>query len=165
MQLQCRQLAWASRIARQVLQSSNGRPTTRLQIQEEVHSSRSYSTAASRQSVVATWRSLTPARPHHRCARITTSCAATPAFIMTAAGNKASSRRAWPGRNSFSLPSRLLQVSLLPKNRMCVAKVHMRTFHSTSPRRDILFVTVPAFKAFLLSITRVTLVVLPFWWR
>lgn len=41
----------------------------------------------------------------------------------------------------------------------------IRSFHSSTPRRDILFVTVPAFKAFLLSITRVTLVVLPFWWR
>lgn len=40
-----------------------------------------------------------------------------------------------------------------------------RSFHKTPPRRDILFVSVPAFKAFLLSVTRVTLVVLPFWWR
>jgi hypothetical protein len=43
--------------------------------------------------------------------------------------------------------------------------VPRRLFHSSSPRRDILFVSVPAFKAFLLSATRLTLVVLPFWWR
>lgn len=45
------------------------------------------------------------------------------------------------------------------------AAVLRRTFRTSAPRRDILFVSVPAFKAFLLSATRVTLVVLPFWWR
>ena len=44
-------------------------------------------------------------------------------------------------------------------------QIPCRAFHTSPPRKDILFVSVPAFKAFLLSITRVTLVVLPFWWR
>ena len=38
-------------------------------------------------------------------------------------------------------------------------------FHSTPRRRDVLFVSVPAFKSLLLTLTRVTLVTLPFIYR
>jgi len=40
-----------------------------------------------------------------------------------------------------------------------------RGFKSTSPRRDVFFVAFPALKAQLLSLTRFTLVLLPFVWR
>ncbi|KAH8925034.1 hypothetical protein BT69DRAFT_1260815 [Atractiella rhizophila] len=40
-----------------------------------------------------------------------------------------------------------------------------RFFHSSRPRNDIIFVTVPAFKSALLSLTRGALVILPFWYR
>ncbi|KDQ21508.1 hypothetical protein BOTBODRAFT_205329 [Botryobasidium botryosum FD-172 SS1] len=40
-----------------------------------------------------------------------------------------------------------------------------RPFHTSQPRRDIFFVAFPALKAHLLSITRFTLVLLPFVWR
>lgn len=40
-----------------------------------------------------------------------------------------------------------------------------RSFHSTPPRTDVFFVTVPEFKETLLLITRVTLVALPLAWR
>lgn len=41
----------------------------------------------------------------------------------------------------------------------------VRSFHSTSPRRDILFVSAPLFKQTLLYLVRVSLVSIPFLWR
>ena len=62
--------------------------------------------------------------------------------------------------------------SQLPRSWLSAHRLHRhgwraqtRSFRTSPPRRDILFVTVPAFKSFLLSVTRITLVVLPFWWR
>lgn len=40
-----------------------------------------------------------------------------------------------------------------------------RSFNTTPPRRDVFFVAFPALKAQLLSLTRFTLVLLPFVWR
>ncbi|GAA5929285.1 M48 family metallopeptidase [Sporobolomyces koalae] len=40
-----------------------------------------------------------------------------------------------------------------------------RSFHSTRPRRDILFVSAPLFKQSLLYLVRITLLVIPFVWR
>jgi hypothetical protein len=61
-----------------------------------------------------------------------------------------------PGTRPLSCPCRLP---------IATSKWSTRPFHSTLSRRDVLFVTVPAFKALLLSVTRVALVILPFWWR
>ncbi|GAA96093.1 uncharacterized protein L969DRAFT_94323 [Mixia osmundae IAM 14324] len=41
----------------------------------------------------------------------------------------------------------------------------VRTFHSTPQRKDIFFVSIPAFKSVLLGLTRTALLILPFWYR
>ncbi|KAL7415427.1 peptidase family M48-domain-containing protein [Mrakia frigida] len=62
--------------------------------------------------------------------------------------------RASPSRSSSLVlpPFRILSLST-------------RNFHSSPPRRDVFFLTVPALKSGLLTITRVTLLMLPFVWR
>jgi len=64
------------------------------------------------------------------------------------------------GRISISSPL-TSQPKYISSPRTCIA----RSFRSTARRRDVFFVSVPAFKAALLAITRITLVTLPFWWR
>lgn len=41
----------------------------------------------------------------------------------------------------------------------------MRAFHASPRRNDILFLSMPALKSTLLSITRFSLLTLPFVWR
>lgn len=80
--------------------------------------------------------------------------------------------RRWASHHSRPLQIPAYQASNILREHVVVGPyrglntlLRRRAFHTSPPRRDILFVSVPAFKAFLLSITRVTLVVLPFWWR
>ena len=40
-----------------------------------------------------------------------------------------------------------------------------RSFHASSPRKDVFFFAFPAMKSVLLGVTRVSLIALPFVWR
>ena len=118
-----------------------------------------------RSSLLAEYAVSKPAASHLRLGCVprpfvgTSSLRSSTSTVRTSSTSARLSSRLLPGSSS------LFAACTCRTSATYLLKTAGRGFHSTPRRRDILFVSVPAFKAFLLSATRLTLVILPFWWR
>lgn len=70
-----------------------------------------------------------------------------------------------PFRPLWTLPTTCLQTARIPPSSAPQLAPLVRTLHSSPPRRDIFFLSIPAVKTGLLSITRFSLLFLPFVFR